>query len=553
MSAVAFPGASRDVLVATVRAAFRDFAGYVSRCFTGAGRRSEVDVVEQHFARDVMRLEAARVWSAFEDPGLAGTRRLDGFISSFMLASTAARAVEHLRADLGARGLHEVRAALAPVADLLLAALRGPGEVLPASAADAAPIADDLTTLASRWGTHADAARARLGPLASPGDRIELDSALALLRQFLRDARELARSYAELQAPPGALDQLPARPLWRRPDPSSAGAAGLRAAVTFLAVCAFWIVSGWEEGMYAATATAVGCSIFASSPTPVRAAGRELLGYCLGFVAAFVSAAFVLPAMQGFPLLVAGLAPFLLLGGYLTARPSTAPVGWPYGALLFISLRITDDMHYDVGLVMNVTIANMVGIAAAAASFAVVLPPESRLRAALLERALTRQLRVALTARRVHLRHRFEAVVRDLTLQLADLPGADAAERRRRVLHGVRVLEAGHAVLALRAHRERPALRAWVPELDAVLEGATGALASRRPDDARGALDALDALDALRARVDADAAAAASPPAPLIALRTSVWLLQLAVQEHAAALAARAGGARLAAEVTHAA
>ncbi|WP_242394781.1 hypothetical protein, partial [Anaeromyxobacter oryzisoli] len=53
------------------------------------------------------------------------------------------------------------------------------------------------------------------------------------------------------------------------------------------------------------------------------------------------------------------------------------------------------------------------------------------------------------------------------------------------------------------------------------------------PDDADRALAVLDAFGA-----HVDAAAAAAPRAPLVALRTGGWLLRLVVEEHAAALAA---------------
>jgi uncharacterized membrane protein YccC len=543
-NAVAFPRASRSDVIQIVRGSVRDFTAYATACFTGVWRRGEAEVVEQHFVRDAMRLETARVWSAFEDPDPAGTRRLEGFISHFMIASTTARAVEQVRSDLAARGLREVQSALRPLTDLLLSVLRGPELRPPGGAVQAQPIADQLADLARRWGTHADQARARLSPGAST---VELDSALALLRQFLRDARELFRHCAELEHPPASPDRLPHRSIPRRAEPLSAAAAGVRAGATFLAVCAFWILTGWQDGNYAAVAAAVGCGIFAAAPMPLHAAGRELAGYALGLAAAFVCSTFVLPSMQGFPLLAAGLAPFILLAGYLTSRPSTAPIGWPYQAMLFVSIRITGVTEYDIGAVVNSVLANMVGMVAVLIGFAVLLPTDSRWRAALMERALVRELRFALTASRSHLRHRFEAGVRDLTLQLADLPGADPAERRRRVLLGARVLEAGHAVLALRAQRARAALRGWAPEIDACLEQATRALESRAPEEAGRAVTGL-----LRLRGRVDAALAAEPRASLVALRTSLWLLQLPLAEQAAGLAAPSL-APLGAEVSHAA
>ncbi|WP_243336772.1 FUSC family protein [Anaeromyxobacter soli] len=546
-TALVFPRASRDDAVAAVRAAFRDFVAHASRCLAGQGRRSEAEVLDRHFVRQTMNLESARISTAFEEPELARTRRLDGFISAFMLSSTTARAVEHLRADLRARGQHAVLAALHPVAERLLAALRVPGERAPASAAEAAPVAETLDALAARWGAHADEARGRLGTSVPPVDRLALDGALALLRQLVRESRELARTYADLRAPPGGAP-LPARPLWRRPDTLGAAVAGLRAAFTFLVVCALWILTAFPDGEFAATTAAVGLSVFQATPRPVTSTRRELIGYVLVFPIAFAACAFVLPAMQGFPLLVAGLAPFLLVAGYLTARPATAAFAWPVTALFFMSLRITERTTYDVGAVMNTTLAAMLGIAVPLVSFAVVLPSESRVRAALLERALTRQLRAALGRRRSHSRHRFEAAVRDLTLELADLPGANADERRRRVLHGIRVLEAGHAALSLAALSGRGALRAWSPEIGAVLEASVRALESRRPGDAARALAALEALGA---RVDA--AAAAAPRATLVALRTSGWLLRLAVEEHAGAPAAGAGAPTRLPEVIHAA
>lgn len=532
LNAVAFPRASRDGLVRAVRSAFLDFARLAVSAPAAGAREAELGELERNLLRDVAALDAARFSTALEDPELTGTGRLDAFLAAFMDASTTAHALRQLLSELARQGHGEVRAALAPLLAAIAEALHGPAAHRPLRAAEAVPAAARLGALAAAWSREADAARARLAPGATPEERLELDGALAVSRQLLTDARALAQRYAELPAPARAGKSHPRTRFRRRPDPLNAAAAGLRGAITLLAVCALWITTAWPDGNYAATAVAVGCGIFAASPRPVHASAREIQGYVIGLAAALLLDTFLLPAAQEFTVAAAVLAPFLLLAGYLAARPATATLAWPYAAMLLTALQVGQAQHYDVEGIVNPILANALGLLAATGAFAVLWPAEGRWRAARLERALEAELRAVAGSRRRDPRRRFEEAVRDLLLQLADLPAGEPAERRRRLLHGMRVLEAGHAALSLRARRERASTRRWAPEIDHVLSQATLGFGARTPERARGAVEELR-----RVRTRVDAAALERGRASLVALRSSLWLLELALADHASALA----------------
>lgn len=140
-------------------------------------------------------------------------------------------------------------------------------------------------------------------------------------------------------------------------DTSLAWISGVAAIVGILICCAFWIGTGWNEGWTAAQLTAVFCCIFSSQNNPLPAIKTHT--WCLigsvGVAALYQFAIF--PAVDGFPMLVLVLAPFLLIGGTFMATPiwGFPAFAWVVNSCLFMNLE--PSLNLDFQLFANSNLA----------------------------------------------------------------------------------------------------------------------------------------------------------------------------------------------------
>jgi uncharacterized membrane protein YccC len=142
--------------------------------------------------------------------------------------------------------------------------------------------------------------------------------------------------------------------------------SALAAVVGISATSAFWIVTGWPVGWAAAMMAAVFCSFFAAQDDPVPGI-RLFLNYTLWSIP--ISALYllvVLPAIHDFPMLVMAIAPVFLLLGVYVARPVTT--GRAMAVLFGVAgtLSLQDTGTADLVSFINIMLAQVAGIWAAA-------------------------------------------------------------------------------------------------------------------------------------------------------------------------------------------
>jgi len=114
----------------------------------------------------------------------------------------------------------------------------------------------------------------------------------------------------------------------RAVDRDVVGAAGAALATTgtlFLA-CLLWIASGWEGGANGVMLAGVYFSIYANGTNPSLLLKNKFIGVALRLLLGAVYVLLVLPAIDGFPLLVLALAPVLIVCGALQTVPRYAPL-----------------------------------------------------------------------------------------------------------------------------------------------------------------------------------------------------------------------------------
>ncbi|MEN3364256.1 MAG: hypothetical protein V7606_1530 [Burkholderiales bacterium] len=133
-----------------------------------------------------------------------------------------------------------------------------------------------------------------------------------------------------------------------------------------VATCAFWIATAWPQGWAAAMMAAVFCSFFAAQDDPVPNI-RLYLNYTLLSIP--ISAVYllaVLPALHSFQMLVMATAPLFLVLGVYVARPTTTlrAMAVLFGVAGTLSLQDTGTA--DLVSFINITLAQIAGIGAAA-------------------------------------------------------------------------------------------------------------------------------------------------------------------------------------------
>ncbi len=152
---------------------------------------------------------------------------------------------------------------------------------------------------------------------------------LAELIEDIQDARELAAYIAAPQnkLPKKLIERLP--PAGSRVLHRDHGLALLSAFSAFVAIagaCAFWIATGWTDGSVAPMFAAILTSLFATLDDPAPAIRKFMIASILAFPVAAGYLFAALPAIDGFPMLVAVMAPTFLILGALQGNPPTTPL-----------------------------------------------------------------------------------------------------------------------------------------------------------------------------------------------------------------------------------
>ncbi|MCH8685778.1 FUSC family protein [Pedomonas mirosovicensis] len=192
-------------------------------------------------------------------------------------------------------------------------------------------------------------------------------SRLRKLIEAYRDCRALSRSLVYGQPLPASVRPIvassAAQPLHR--DYGMALWSGVAAVTAMLAVCAFWIITGWSMGGQAAMMTAVNMCLFAASDDPSKGINTFAIYTALSIPLAGLYLFGIMPALHSFPMLALALAPVLLVCGYLSLQPHLfvrclAILGNMFGLLGF-----QESFHPDFAAFANGSLAMLAGMIAA--------------------------------------------------------------------------------------------------------------------------------------------------------------------------------------------
>ncbi|MDR6419567.1 putative membrane protein YccC [Paraburkholderia phenoliruptrix] len=516
VSGLVFPQFAGLQMRGAVRARFSAFVDYVSASLAGRNDRAQIEATNARFVADIVGFEAARSVAVFEGPDsrMRGGR-LARLNSEFMTASTRFHALHQLMNRLREAGTHGAAIAidaLEPYFREIAPLLAKSGEPV-LSAADAAHAAAQLDAYKAELPRRVRATRAAL-EVHPDAPLLDFDTGAELLYRFIDDLHAYAATYASL-----AVDTHERERWVERYEPKTnaiaAGVAGLRAALVMMVLGAFWIATAWPSGSTLTLNAAAVCALASSSPDPKRTvfqmAGGTFAASAMGLLAVYG----VFPRIDGFALLCATLAPFLLLGVFMTTRPALAGYGVGY-CIFFCFLAGPDNVvHYDPSSFINDAMALVLSMLVSSVAFAVLLPPSTPWLRNRLLADLRRQVVLASRARLARVRSRFESGARDLMFQINALAQDDPAARRDTLRWLFSVLEVGNAVIDLR--REVAALpaeahyantMAWRVSLRAMCDALSALFERPRAERLDRALAAtVDAISAVQSLL-----AAFAPP-----------------------------------------
>ncbi len=441
-----FPERLSPRLVQTVRGQFRHFIEFLHQAVAAPLDRTVTMADQLDFVSGVLMLESLRASTLFEDPeSRLRSDRLRLFNADFMTVSTTLHALQRLAQRLRASGRVQALAELRPCVDSLAPALLHEGRA-PAMAAEAVDVMAQLRVFRAALAVDLQAARDRLVGRVGVSELFDFDCTAELFEQFVDELQRFTETYVSLMSVRGQAPRQAPAMAWHS-EPVTAMTAGLRAVLAMLTLTFFWIATAWPEGAGAATIACVGCALFASSPSPLRAIRQMVAGFLVGLLAAYVCGFHVLNQLDGFLQLGFGLLPFMMLGAWLMAHPQTAGIGAGFSIMFTTSLQLQNVMHFNVVSFINGGLAQLLGLGVAALAFSLLASQDPEAAAMRIAGRLRRELVLACTQPLRQLPHAFDGRVRDLMRRVMTLP---EPARDRLLPCALSVLELGDAVIDLR-------------------------------------------------------------------------------------------------------
>jgi uncharacterized membrane protein YccC len=138
----------------------------------------------------------------------------------------------------------------------------------------------------------------------------------------------------------------------------------------------FWIVSQWPAGGTLLLIVCVLAALLTQLPSAAAASIGFFKGIVFTVIGSLICTFIVLPRMAGFPLLMLGTLPFVLLALLAQRVPRTAVVATAFLALFFAQVSPGNPMVFDLDGALNGDLALLVGGVFAILAFRVLLPPK---------------------------------------------------------------------------------------------------------------------------------------------------------------------------------
>ncbi|WP_434666768.1 FUSC family protein [Paraburkholderia sp. A3BS-1L] len=536
VSALIFPLHVRDMLLRVGASHFSRFLGFMRTALTGKLDPLELGRIQFAMIAERAQLENLRSAAVFEDPDL----RLRNDIMTRMASEfldVAARF--HLLYEFRRRLRASARSDVADNVDALFAQLAA---LLSDRIDPARPDLEHLrqcdealTVLLDRLpGLQADQRHALMDKDAAIRQLAEsavphLENATVSLRAYLRDfialrAANVAQDQAHVQRPVRIVTTA---------NRMVAIAAGFRASCAIGAVSLFWIATGWTGASGAVISAAIASALYSIMPAPAAATRQMVAGCGAAWLASLFFNFFVLPRLDGFVLLAAAIAPFIMIGSYLNSWPKTATIGLGFNIYFCFLSNLTNPSIYSPTSILDAGFSAMLGIAAASLAYSVVAPYAGEWVTGLYLRQLRKLVAHAACDDPLDgLRSRFDSGVRDFVQQIGTRP--ETGRYSQAFLHAwsFASIEIGRGVIDLRElARGAPLPASWRTFETDICRAVAQAFTSPGRD---ACLRALNAVEAALSAVTPTSEVLVGSPADiaLVRLRSALNTIRLSLQDN---------------------
>lgn len=452
INALILPQSSSVPLRRLLHTRFRDFARFACDALGGNLDLERMEQVNARFAAEAVGFDTLRNASTFEDPHIRlRSGRLARLNHEFMVLSTRFNALHQLmlRLQQGSEDGRDVLDVLEPCRALLSEVLEPLRERL-YSDADAEQLAVRLEAIKEELMQRIRDARVHLMMRKPSDDRLlDFNTAAELLYRFASDLHSYALTQASLIQHHHEREQWPDT-FTPRANRAVIVVRGLRTALLVLSLSAFWLATGWSNGVTFVMTAAIVSALVSTAPSPPRLARQLWVGAMGAAVLGCSLQLWLLPLLDGFPMLLCALAPVFALGAWLITRGPIA--GYGVGLLVwFCMISIPLNMTvYDPNRLFNEYLASLTAMGLATLAAAIILPPNRPWLWRRLEHDLRMRVVFAVTGKLKGLAAGFESGIRDLISQAHGL-AARRPDVQRRLLRWMFVVqEIGHAVIELR-------------------------------------------------------------------------------------------------------
>ncbi|ALP64594.1 FUSC family protein [Paraburkholderia caribensis] len=500
VSALIVPRRSSLALQNALQSRHLDFTAFAMNVLDGAVERGTSERYFADLVDEVVGFEATRAFAAFEDPGMRSRSQVLARLNhEFMDICARLHALHQLRKRLRGNPSVQVVQATAPYFHEL-SQLLGVHKERRFDSSDAARIAIRLKAFQATLPVRMRATRR---PLESdePQCLPDFDTAGELLYRFVVEFIRYIDTYASLETNHNPARERPPVRYVSRTNAFVVACTFARTAAVVGAISAFWIATNWPSGGMAVIGAALTCALTSSAPNPVRLALQMAVGAACATLAGYLVTCYVYPAVDGFPLLCAMLAPVLAVGTFFASRTKTA--GYGVGFTVFFCLLAAPDnvVAYAPDLLINNGIAIVVSMLVTAIGAAIVFPVQMPWLIARIEGDLRGQVTLACTAPLTGLAQRFQSSTHDLMHQLRMLLPKRSRRHRNALRWMLVTLEVGHAAIDLRSEIERATYASdaharWKPSLDRVTRDL--AQLFERPDRAHAERTQISVRAAMR-------------------------------------------------------
>jgi uncharacterized membrane protein YccC len=524
---VFFPSHQSDQLVFKVRGLYTAFA---MLCRDTMRRHISYDELKRRhlqISAAAATLEAERAAAFFEAGGVRlRSNKLQALNAATVAALTTLHTLYQLMKRLHSHADSPIPALMQPLFDRFADTLLIGNE--PAhNAVEAETTLKKLNLLLHTLPPLCASLRAEQQKTLDAYRRLDFDTALELLQRFAAEYRTLVTIYAALpdnRPLDGEEDLHPA--VYRSSTPRIiALVAGLRNATTLLVLSFAWYALNWQSAANAVLIATMFSALASSSPTPGRTIRATTKGFVLATPFAFVCAFFILNRVDGYPMLMVGMAPFLAIGAYLATLPGLSSVGVGFNLMFAQMVAPENQMRFDIANFINSAGAQISGLLIASLMFALILPEYrvGSLRHTLA--ALWEETERICSDTTQSLRHEFENRMRNLLNQigLGDNPNA---AKRAVASQALTLLELGHAVINLRHELEVQIFPA--PVSDAAHHAIAQLVRFFHQPDNSPRLDTIAALD--------DALRTCAETPETARLRANLHLLRIGLLDNSASL-----------------